>query len=166
MRSVSHLLNIHGMHEFPIPCTDLWMCKRVNIVLRHWEASDNETETETETQQDSHQHREKGRQGAVKTRDKQSSGQKGDGGGGKRERKRQTDRWTDGQRQTDRGIYLFIYWRLIAQSTTQGHLRAFHKFKSSTSWIQYKSCALHKHKTYKHKSKVSPFGIALVKYGK
>ena len=40
-------------------------------------------------------------------------------------------------------IYLFIYWRLIDQSTAQGHLRAFHKFKSRNSWIQYKTCTLH-----------------------
>ena len=30
-------------------------------------------------------------------------------------------------------VYLFIYWRLTAPSTTQGHLRAFHKFKSRTN---------------------------------
>ena len=30
---------------------------------------------------------------------------------------------------------LFIYWRLTAQSTAQGHLRAFHKLKYHTSWI-------------------------------
>ena len=47
-------------------------------------------------------------------------------------------------------IYLFIYRRLIAKSTAQGHLRDFHKFKSRTSWIQYKTCTLlHKRKTYK-----------------
>ena len=39
-------------------------------------------------------------------------------------------------------IHLFIYWRLIAQSTAQGHLRAFHKFKSHTSWIQHKTYTL------------------------
>ena len=60
-------------------------------------------------------------------------------------------------------IYSSIYWRL---STAQGHIRAFHKFKSRTSWIQYKTlCTLHqrKSKTYKHNTKVGPFGIALVK---
>ena len=31
------------------------------------------------------------------------------------------------------------------QSTAQGHLRAFHEIKSYTSWIQYKTCTLHKH---------------------
>ena len=36
-------------------------------------------------------------------------------------------------------IYLFICWSLIAQSTAQGHLRAFHKIKFHTSWIQYKT---------------------------
>ena len=36
-----------------------------------------------------------------------------------------------------RRIYLFMYWRLIAQSTAQGHLRALHWFKSYRSWIQY-----------------------------
>ena len=61
---------------------------------------------------------------------------------------------------------LLIYWRFIAQSTAQGQLSAFHKFKSSTSWIQYKTCTLHKRKTCKHNPKVSPFGIALVKNGK
>ena len=34
-------------------------------------------------------------------------------------------------------IYLFIYYWLIAQPTTQGHLGAFHKFKSRTSRILY-----------------------------
>ena len=29
----------------------------------------------------------------------------------------------------------------------------------------YKTCTLHKHKTYKHNPKVSPFGIALIKKG-
>ena len=59
-------------------------------------------------------------------------------------------------------IYLFIYWRLIS-STAQGHLRAFHKFKSYISWIQFKTFSFYKHKTYKHNPKVCPFGIALVK---
>ena len=48
--------------------------------------------------------------------------------------------------------YLFIYWRLIviAQSTAHGHLKAFHKFNSHTSWIQHKTQTLYiyKHKTY------------------
>ena len=35
-----------------------------------------------------------------------------------------------------------------AQSTAQGHLRAFHKFKSRTSLIQYKTCTLQIRKTY------------------
>ena len=34
---------------------------------------------------------------------------------------------------------------------------------SHTSWIQYKTCTLHKHNTNKHNPKGSPFGIALVK---
>ena len=45
-------------------------------------------------------------------------------------------------------IYLFIeglYY--IAQSVAQGHLRAFHKFNSGKSWIQYKTCTLHQRKT-------------------
>ena len=62
-----------------------------------------------------------------------------------------------------RSVYVFIYWRLLAQSTTQGHLSAFHQIKSDTSWIQYKTCTLYKRKTYKHNPKVSPFGIAVVK---
>ena len=60
----------------------------------------------------------------------------------------------------DRFIYylLFIYWRLIVQSTAQGHPGLFrHKFKCCTSWIQYKACTLHQRKTYKHNPKVSPF---------
>ena len=56
-----------------------------------------------------------------------------------------------------------MYWRLIVQSTSQGHLGAFHKLKYRKSWIQYRTCTLHKHKTYKHNRKVGPFGIALVK---
>ena len=63
-------------------------------------------------------------------------------------------------------IYLFIYWRLTAPSATQGHLRAFHKFKSRTSWIQNKTCTVYKSKTYKHNAKVSPFGTAPIKHGK
>ena len=62
--------------------------------------------------------------------------------------------------------YLFIEGLyVIAQSTAQGHLKAFHKIKSCTSWIQYKTYTLHKRKTYKHNLKVSPFSIALVKNG-
>ena len=60
-------------------------------------------------------------------------------------------------------IKVIIDWRLIAPSTAPGHLRAFHKFKSRTSWVQYKTCTLHKRKPYKHNPKGSPFGIALVK---
>ena len=45
--------------------------------------------------------------------------------------------------------YLFIYWRLTAQSTTQGPLRAFHSIKTYRSWIQYKTCTFYKGKTYK-----------------
>ena len=40
------------------------------------------------------------------------------------------------------------------KTTTQGHLRAFTKHAH-----------VHKHKTWKHNPKVSPFGIALVKNG-
>ena len=39
----------------------------------------------------------------------------------------------------------FMYWRLIVQSNVRGRLRAFHKFKSRTSRIQYKTYTLHKH---------------------
>ena len=60
-------------------------------------------------------------------------------------------------------IYWLIYWRLLAQSTAQGHLRAFHKVKSATSWIQYKTCTLYNAKHNKHNLKVIPFGIALIK---
>ena len=55
-----------------------------------------------------------------------------------------------GQREKDREIYLFIYWRFIAQSTAQRHLRAFHKSKYCTSSIQKITIqnTLHKHETY------------------
>ena len=62
-----------------------------------------------------------------------------------------------------KNVLLFIYWRLIAQSTGQGHLRAFHSIKSYTNWIWYKTCTFCKHNTDKHNPKVSPFGIALMK---
>ena len=54
---------------------------------------------------------------------------------------------------------LFIYWRLIAQSTAQAHLGAFYKIKYYINWTQYKTCTCYKHKTYKHNPKVSLFGI-------
>ena len=60
---------------------------------------------------------------------------------------------------------IIFYWRLIAPPTTQGHLRAFHKFKSHTSWLEYNT----KHAHYiniKHNLKVSPLSIAIVKHGK
>ena len=42
---------------------------------------------------------------------------------------------------------LFIIYFLkayIVPATTQGIVRAFHRFKSHTSWIQYKPCTLHR----------------------
>ena len=57
-----------------------------------------------------------------------------------------------------------IYRRLIRIAPQR--LRAFHKFKSHTSWIQYKTCTFYKCQTYKHNLKVSPFGVGLVKNGK
>ena len=63
-------------------------------------------------------------------------------------------------------IYLFIYWRLIALSTAQGHLRAFHKFKSYTCRINKAfniSKTIHKNKQKTcFTSKNSTFSIALV----
>ena len=59
-----------------------------------------------------------------------------------------------------------IYLLKAALSITQGHLRAFHLIKPYTSWIQYKTCTVHKRKTYKPNPKVSPFSIALVKNSK
>ena len=38
---------------------------------------------------------------------------------------------------------LFIYWRLIAPSTAQGHLGACQKCKSGTRWTQYKTRTLY-----------------------
>ena len=66
-------------------------------------------------------------------------------------------------------LVIIIYCWLIAQSTAQSHLGAFHKFKFCKQVeykLQYKTCTLHKRKTYKHNPKGSPFGIALVKNGK
>ena len=57
-------------------------------------------------------------------------------------------------------VILYIYWRLIAQSTVQGHLRAFHTFKSRTSWIQYNN------KTEKKKWKNGHFNGLLAVNGK
>ena len=64
-------------------------------------------------------------------------------------------------------IHLFIYWRLIAPSTVQDHLRAFHKFKSYSCHIKKKASNIQKtiHKNKQNlffKSKNSTFGIALV----
>ena len=52
------------------------------------------------------------------------------------------------QRRSLELFYLFIYWRLIAPPTAQGHLRAFCSIKADTGWIQYKTCAFNKWKTY------------------
>ena len=59
-------------------------------------------------------------------------------------RPRKEDRWalplsTAPRRKWKAGIDWLIYWRLIAQSTAQGHLRAFYKFNYRTSWMQYKT---------------------------
>ena len=40
----------------------------------------------------------------------------------------------------------FIYWKLIAPSTAQGHLRDFHKFKSDKNHIIYKAFNIHTQK--------------------
>ena len=61
---------------------------------------------------------------------------------------------------------LLIYCWLIAQSTAQSPQGFSQVQISHTSWIQYKTCTLHKRKTYKHNPKGSPFGIALVKNDK
>ena len=62
-------------------------------------------------------------------------------------------------------FYLFIYWRLIAQSTAQGfsQVQISHKLTNSNTIL---NITLHKHKTCKHNPKVSLFGIALAKNGK
>ena len=39
-------------------------------------------------------------------------------------------------------VVLFVYWRLITPQTAQGHLRAFHKFKSYTYHIKKKHLTL------------------------
>ena len=59
-------------------------------------------------------------------------------------------------------IYLFIYWRLIAQSTAQGRLRAFHYIKSQKlNTMQNRK--FYKRKTCKHNLKVNPFSTAVIK---
>ena len=64
-------------------------------------------------------------------------------------------------------LILLLAYTVIAQSTAQGHLRPFQKFKFRT---QFEYNTKHAHyinfKTYKRNPKGSPFGIALVKNGK
>ena len=57
--------------------------------------------------------------------------------------------------------YIIIYCWLTAQSTAQGHLRVFHKFKFHTQ-VDYNTKHAH-YTNVKHNPKGSPFGIALVK---
>ena len=63
--------------------------------------------------------------------------------------------------------YYYYYYLLLAYSLVKrsGSPHGFSQVHISHTkyWIQYKTCTLRKRKTYKHYTKGSPFGIALVK---
>ena len=59
--------------------------------------------------------------------------------------------------------YYYYYYLLLAYSPVNcsGSPQGFAQVQiSHTRWIQYKTCTLHKRKTYKNNRKGSPFGIA------
>ena len=58
------------------------------------------------------------------------------------------------------GLYCYSYTSPVNRS---GPPQASQVQILHTSWIQYKTCTLHKRKTYKYNPKGSPFSIALVK---